>query len=185
MTSPLKIIVSGPVQAGKTSFILSLSETGVMRACLPSGEAGNAFVALDFGTLTFGVSVSLYSTPGQDRFDGLWHTLCEKTEGFMLLVAGDAPDDFGQAKKMLDFATACKTVPYLIGVTRQDRPDSWQPEAVADYFGVRVSRVTSLNATRPSSCALALGKLLEAVRTQSYAPREELRLDNRYVVQGS
>jgi signal recognition particle receptor subunit beta len=95
---PLKLVVSGPVGAGKTTFIGSLSEIPVVETDeLASEDIGKerTTVALDFGLLTLdGVPIHLFGTPGQERFDFVWDILVEGALGLVLLVAGDSPKDF-------------------------------------------------------------------------------------------
>jgi uncharacterized protein len=175
--APLKLVVSGPVGAGKTSFIRSLSETEVIDTDeLASENIGKerTTVALDFGTLTLDeVPIYLFGTPGQDRFDFMWEILCEGSLGMILLVAGDKPKDFPHARKILEFVTSRIEVPFVVGVTRQDLPKVWQPEDVADYFDLDVSQVIGLNAKSPTSSVLSLITLLETIRAQSNQHIEE------------
>jgi uncharacterized protein len=175
--APLKLVVSGPVGAGKTSFIRSLSETEVIDTDeLASENIGKerTTVALDFGTLSLDeIAIYLFGTPGQDRFDFMWEILCEGALGMILLVAGDKPKDFPHARKILEFVTSRIEVPFIVGVTRQDLPQVWQPEDVADYFDLDVSQVIGLNAKSPTSSVLSLISLLETIRLQSNQHIEE------------
>ena len=88
---PLKLVISGPVGAGKTAFVKSLSETEVVETDeLASEDIGKTMttVAFDFGTLNLdGQPIHLFGTPGQDRFDFMWDMLCEGALGLILLVA--------------------------------------------------------------------------------------------------
>lgn len=178
---PLKLVVAGPVGAGKTSFVQSLSETDVVDTNELASEAiGKAYttVAMDFGTLNLdGQPIYLFGTPGQDRFDFMWEVLCEGALGLVLLVAGDRPGDFSQARRILDFITSRIPVPFVVGVTRQDLPRAWEPEDVADYFELPPHQVLGLNATRTTSSILALIQLLETVgayQIESFAPNASL-----------
>ncbi len=169
---PLKLVIAGPAGAGKTTFIQSLSETLVMNTDVISteniGEATTT-VAPDFGTLELdGTPIHLFGTPGQDRFDFMWEILCEGALGLVLLVAGDRPTDFPQARRILEFITTRISVPFLVGVTRQDLPRVWDPEDVADYFELPSEQVIGLNATRSTSSVLTLIRLLETI--QLYDP---------------
>jgi uncharacterized protein len=172
MPKPLKLVIAGPVGAGKTTFIQSLSETEVVDTDeFASEDIGKAktTVALDFGTLELdGVPIHLFGTPGQDRFDFMWEILCEGSLGLILLVAGDRPTDFPHARRILEFITTRVNVPFLVGVTRQDLPRVWDPEDVADYFELPGDQVIGLNATSSTSSVLSLIRLLETI--QLYDP---------------
>ncbi|MFD3005301.1 GTP-binding protein [Thermus tengchongensis] len=167
MSRSYKLVVSGPVGAGKTTFIQSLSEIPVVETDeLATEEIGKekTTVALDFGLLTLdGVPIYLFGTPGQERFDFMWDVLVEGALGLVLLVAGDQPRDFPKARYILEYLTSRHPVPFVVGVTRQDLPRVWTPEDVADYFGLPQEQVVGMNATSPTSATLALIRILELV----------------------
>lgn len=171
LQAPLKLVISGPVGAGKTTFVQTISETPVVATEAEASEdIGKQYttVAFDFGTLRLdGQDVHLYGTPGQDRFNFMWEVLCEGALGLVLLVAGDRPQDFAHARNMLDFITSRIPVPFLVGVTRQDQPQVWQPGDVALYFGLPEAQVVGLNATDADEVRLTLASLLELQLTSS------------------
>lgn len=165
-TPPMKLVVSGPVGAGKTTFVQALSESEVVSTEADATEdigKPTTTVAFDFGTLNLdGQELHLYGTPGQDRFDFMWDVLCEGALGLVLLVAGDRPQDFLHARHILEFITSRNPVPFVLGVTKQDLPDTWHPADVASYFDLPDEQVLGLQATSPDSARQVLIRLIES-----------------------
>lgn len=91
-----KILVTGPTDAGKTSFIHSASKDAV------SVDRLGGTIALDHGNLDFeGYKADLFGTPGQERFDPLLKLLGGEAIGVILVVDSTKPDQFPRAIEML------------------------------------------------------------------------------------
>ena len=169
---PMKLVISGPVGAGKTTFVQALSETEVISTEADATEdigKPTTTVAFDFGTLNIdGQELHLYGTPGQDRFDFMWDVLCEGALGLVLLVAGNKPQDFLHARHILEFITSRNPVPFIVGVTRQDLPGVWNPADVAAYFDLPAAQVLGVVATDPNSSRGLLIRLLEEELRKEY-----------------
>jgi len=87
-----KIVFAGPVGAGKTTAIGSISDIDVVgtEAKASDGVARlkvATTVAMDYGVLSLphGEKVHLYGTPGQVRFSFMWEILCDRAIGLVLL----------------------------------------------------------------------------------------------------
>lgn len=168
--TPLKLVIAGPVGAGKTTFVRTLSTSEVVDtdeiATENIGKSATT-VAMDFGALDLdGIPVQLFGTPGQDRFDFMWEILSEGALGLVLLVHGQRPADFPRARDILEFITSRIPVPFIIGVTHQDLPRVWQPDEVADYFDLDHQQSIGLDATQADSAARVLIRLLESIQQQ-------------------
>lgn len=122
------ILFAGPMGAGKTTAIESLSEIEVVRTEAANTERDIAdkdttTVALDYGEITLdGVDkIRLYGTPGQKRFDFMWQILKERARGLMLLVHNDAAAPIELMLEYLDeFRELYDGGGVVIGVTRSD-----------------------------------------------------------------
>lgn len=121
----VKVVVTGPFNAGKTTFIKSVSEITVLsterQVSDVSGEgSGETTVAMDFGRITISDDVVLYlfGTPGQQRFSFMWETLSEGMLGFVVLV--DSLDDaaFEDAIGMIGFFTGMSDVPFVVAANK-------------------------------------------------------------------
>jgi signal recognition particle receptor subunit beta len=153
---PLKIVIAGPVGAGKTTFVRTITESNLVSteeiSTEPLGKLTTT-VALDFGCITIADQpVHLFGTPGQERFNFMWNILCEGAAGIILLIAADAPKDFTAARKILECVTSQVPVPFVIGVTRADAPRAWPVEDIAHYFNVHPDIVVSADARTKRDC---------------------------------
>lgn len=126
----VKVVVTGPFNAGKTTFIKAVSEITVLsterQVSDASGEGGGeTTVAMDFGRITVSDDVVLYlfGTPGQERFSFMWETLSEGMLGFVLLVDAQAPDTIEDARSMIRFFTEMSDVPFVVAGNKVDADD--------------------------------------------------------------
>ncbi|GGJ70405.1 GTP-binding protein [Deinococcus aquiradiocola] len=173
---PLKLVVSGAVGAGKTTFIQTLSETVVVATDVEASEdigKTNTTVAMDFGTVHVGDDLLfLFGTPGQERFDFMWDVLCDGALGLLILVSGIKPSDFRHSRRILEFISTRYSIPYLVGVTHQDHGHAWAAEDIASYFETPPEHVIGIDATDLASCKSALTSLLAVIaeRTDLQSP---------------
>ena len=127
----VKVVVTGPFNAGKTTFIKSVSEITVLsterQVSDVSGEGGGeTTVAMDFGRITISDEVVLYlfGTPGQERFSFMWETLSEGMLGFVLLVDATSGDSIHDAATMIKFFTDMSDVPFVVAANKVDAEDT-------------------------------------------------------------
>jgi hypothetical protein len=121
----VKVIVTGPFNAGKTTFIKAVSEIMVLsterQISDASGEGGGeTTVAMDFGRITISDDVVLYlfGTPGQQRFSFMWETLSEGMLGFVLIVDAEDEGSFEDAKAMISFFKEMSDVPFVVAANK-------------------------------------------------------------------
>lgn len=142
MENLLKIVVTGPVGAGKTTFIRTISEIEVVdtdRA--PTDETAEmksgTTVAMDFGRITLGddMWVQIYGTPGQKRFDFMWDLLIQGAHAYVLLVPAHLPSSIREARDIQSFMMQRTDVPLIIGITHTDHPDAWETEDIQGVLG--------------------------------------------------
>lgn len=132
-TLTVKMVVTGPFNAGKTEFIKTVSEIDVVSTERKISSAEERVketttVAMDFGRITVDDSLVLYlfGTPGQKRFDFMWEILSEGMLGFIVMVDSTRPETFQEARNILEAFRAFSPTPYVVAASKQDLPDAWE-----------------------------------------------------------
>ncbi len=123
-----KLIFTGPVGAGKTTAIASISDrppiqTDAAASDLTGLRKSTTTVALDYGVLHLpdGGKLHLYGTPGQERFDFMWDVLTEGGIGLILLIDNDRADPLYDLRRFLQhFRPFIMSTGLAVGVTRMD-----------------------------------------------------------------
>lgn len=124
-----KIIFTGPVGAGKTTAITSLSDTPPVttdeRASdMTQQRKTTTTVAMDYGVMSLDSSerIHLYGTPGQERFCFMWDILVEGGLGLILLLDNSRADPFQDMHFFLDaFKEFISENKIVVGVTFMDK----------------------------------------------------------------
>ena len=142
----VKVVVSGPFNAGKTTFIKAVSEISVLsterQVSESSGEGGGeTTVAMDFGriTITDDIVLYLFGTPGQERFSFMWETLSEGMLGFVLLVDATSPQSVEDARSMIEFFKGMAEVPFVVAANKVDAEDAEALDLVRTDLGLDTS----------------------------------------------
>lgn len=119
-----KVLVTGPYNAGKSSFVQALSTTSV------SVDRAGTTIALDHGHVVYkGFSADIFGTPGQERFDPILKLLGGKSMGVFLIVDSTKPEEFGRARDMLEI-TKTYGLPFVIVANKQDLEGALSPEEI-------------------------------------------------------
>ena len=119
----LKVLVTGPFDAGKTTFIRTISEITVLSTERPvSGgqQQDTTTVAMDFGRITVGGDLALYlfGTPGQERFEFMWDILAEGMLGFVFMFDASRADAGEEARRIQAAFAELADVPHVVAVNR-------------------------------------------------------------------
>ncbi len=134
-----KIIFTGPVGAGKSTAIRSLSDiepvsTDELASDITKARKSQTTVAMDYGLLKLdgGETIHIYGTPGQERFDFMWDILTTGGIGLILLINNSRPAPFKDLAFFLAaFGDFNDKSALAIGVTQMDISDS---PTLDDYY---------------------------------------------------
>lgn len=126
--SQYKIIFTGPVGAGKTTAINTISDippvsTDAVASDMAKNRKALTTVAMDYGVMNLagGEKIHLYGTPGQERFDFMWDILTVGGIGLVLLLDNTRDKPFQDMKFFLDsFSDFIGSTSVAIGVTQMD-----------------------------------------------------------------
>lgn len=124
----LKIVFSGPMGAGKTQAIASLSDipvvsTEVQNTDLDANAKLLTTVGMDYGELTLegGSSIGLYGTPGQERFSFIWPILSQGALGVVILIDHSAADPVADLANYIKTFESIYDGRIVIGVSQVDK----------------------------------------------------------------
>ncbi|MGW2620802.1 GTP-binding protein [Streptomyces sp. NPDC001500] len=176
-TVPLavKIVVSGGLGVGKTTFIAAVSEIGPLDTEAPITQVSvgvdsldgvesktTTTVALDFGRIRLDPAIALYlfGTPGQARFSFLWDDLVEGALGTVVLADTRRIEECHPA---LDYFEA-QDAPFVLAVNRFDGAERFEPDEVREALGLDADvPVLECDARERGSVRDVLGVLMDRV----------------------
>jgi hypothetical protein len=135
----VKIVVTGPFAAGKTTLIRTISEITVLSTEKnitddTRSQKTDTTVAMDFGRITIDRDLVLYlfGTPGQERFDFMWEILGEGMLGYVVLVDASRPESLDEAVSIVRAFRKMAHVPFVVGLNRADGIDEAEERRVRD-----------------------------------------------------
>lgn len=123
-----KIIFTGPVGAGKTTAISTISDIPVVKTEAAATDdvamrKASTTVAMDYGVLDLegGGKVHLYGTPGQERFSFMWDILTIGGVGLVLMIDNASDDPLADIEFFLNaFESFIEKNAVVIGISRMD-----------------------------------------------------------------
>lgn len=165
-----KIIFTGPVGAGKTTAIGSISGIPVVGTESRASDdvakqKATTTVAMDYGVMKLGegLKVHLYGTPGQERFNFMWDIITIGGLGMVILIDNDGKDPLADLEFYVRaFDTFIKRNALVVGVTRMDtsaRPGLYSYHTRLKELGVKAP-VFEVDARTRADVSIMLQALL-------------------------
>lgn len=160
----LRVVVTGNVGAGKTTFIRTISDTDVIDTDKKATDETaklkpKTTVAMDFGTLALSNkdSLHLYGTPGQARFEFMRDILIENAAACVVLANATCKADLLYARAVVELIEQQLQIPYIVGLTH-----THSHQELSDISAVfALAPITLVNVTDRISIKTVLTKLLE------------------------
>jgi small GTP-binding protein len=170
----VKIVVTGPFAAGKTTLIRTISEITVLsteRSITDESRdvKSDTTVAMDFGRITIDSELVLYlfGTPGQARFEFMWEILSDGMLGFILIVDTQDPSSFQDAAHILASFNDLARVPFVVAANRCSRLDPVTEHAIRQTLHLGLSTpIVACDVTDRESVKTVLLSLLFGVLDQ-------------------
>lgn len=138
------ILFMGPVGAGKTEAIRSLSDIEVLDTDVGATDETallkeKTTVSMDVGVLNLGEGdkLRLVGAPGQGRFDFMWEILAEQARGLVIMLNhanADPLADFAFYLNALQKLIVGRTIPVVVGVTHADQRTDRSLRIYMDYL---------------------------------------------------
>ncbi|MGK0270755.1 MAG: signal recognition particle receptor subunit beta [Cocleimonas sp.] len=133
-----KIIFTGPVGAGKTTAIQTMSDIPIVStneeaSDMTKDRKPQTTVAMDYGRINIGKNekIHLYGTPGQERFSFMWDILTKGALGLILLLDNSRDNPQQDLRFYTNaFKDFSEKGELIIGVTRMDEVDT---PTIIDY----------------------------------------------------
>jgi small GTP-binding protein len=124
-----KLLVTGPYNAGKSSFVKQIAPDSVSVDRMALGQVPPT-IAMDIGHVEHkGFIADVFGTPGQERFDLILDVLSKEAVGAFILVDSTAPKTFARAKEMMKRCKA-EAIPKVIVANKQDLPDALSTDEI-------------------------------------------------------
>lgn len=124
----IKLVLAGPVGAGKSTAISSIADTAPVSTEMPLleggyGEKTTTTVAMDFATINIDGEPPLfvYGLPGQEHFSFMRSIILEGALGVILLLNAADPDIGKECEYWLDaLRQTHPDIQIVIGITHAD-----------------------------------------------------------------
>lgn len=172
-----KIVFAGPVGAGKTTAIATLSHTPILTTDQRASDMTldrkpATTVAMDFGVMNVSETerIHLYGMPGQERFDFMWEILRKGALGLVLLIDNSrrAPlDDL--AFYLAAFKDLVARTQVAVGVNFMERSPSPALDEYHRFFQERRSElglnppIFAVDPRQPADVRLLVEALLHTI----------------------
>lgn len=171
-----KIVIAGPFGSGKTTFVRTICADAIGAESAVSDQTSRikeqTTVAMDHGTTTVTVGleervVTLFGTPGQERFSFMWPMLAHGMGGYVLMVDASRLQAQAQLKSIVRrFAAFAPGTPFVLAVNRWD-PEQVSGDELAEFVGVPRHTLVPCDPRDPDQVRALIAGLVTAVEARA------------------
>ncbi len=151
----VKLVITGPVNAGKTTMVQNLSDSQVAATDVAATDHVSQLksmttVGLDFGILKIDetLELHLFGTPGQSRFNFMWNILSKGAIGAIFLVDSTSDDSLVEMIKMFEYFQKNVNLPVVVGATKQDMPGAKSIEELKELLNLGETMIIPVDARK-------------------------------------
>lgn len=163
-----RIVVTGPANSGKSTFVTNASDEG--HSIDRRGSEGDATtVTMDFGWLRWkDFDITLYGTPGHTRFDPLLPPYLRHAMGAILVIDGTRPDLLPRAQGLIEMV-AKRRIPYVVAANKNDLPGVMDTREIQKALGISSDiPLLSISAKRRSDVHFVIESLVDSITQFCY-----------------
>jgi signal recognition particle receptor subunit beta len=162
-----KIVVTGPADSGKSTFVANATEGTRPRE--PGGQDREPVSdVMDYGWLRWrDFDISLHGTPGHTQYDPLIPPALKHAMGVVLVVDATRPDTFPRARHLIEMIEK-KKIPFVVAANKSDLPEKLAAGKIRKELGIRTEiPVVPISATRRSDVHQVLESLVDYITQHS------------------
>lgn len=181
----VKLVITGPVNAGKTTMVQNLSDSQIAATDVaPSDQVAQlkamTTVGLDFGILKVddALELHLFGTPGQSRFNFMWNILSKGAIGAIFLVDSTSDESMTEMKKMFEYYQEHVNLPVIVGATKQDLPGALGVDDIAAKLNLGDVMVIPVDAREKQGSKMLALTLLGNALVQASAEADDADFDD-------
>jgi small GTP-binding protein len=168
MVKEVKVLVTGPYRAGKSSLINLMTNGNAINI-----DKKGTTVCMDYGNVDVdGVRLHLFGTPGQERFAVVREVLSRGMRILVMVVDSTKPDSISQAKRILT-ALDARTTPCIVAANKQDCPEAMRPTEMQKVINLPGTPIVGTSAKVKSGAEQLVSYLYRvALKVQPSIPCE-------------
>ncbi|AGB01846.1 GTP-binding protein [Methanoregula formicica] len=163
-----RIVVTGPASSGKSTFVLNAADDGHSVDRMAQ-EGSMTTVALDFGWIRWkDFDITLYGTPGQERFDSLLPSYLGHAMGALLVIDATNADQLPRARLLIEMI-ARRRIPFAVAANKSDLPGTLDPGLIRRSLAIGDEiPLYQISAIRKSDVNFVLESLVDSITQFRY-----------------